>query len=235
MKENLVYKNVHSEFSRRPAFKRRFVKINLESPQKVETLDSLQSEESQKFEKECTALVINSSFTMAKEITLAITLKMPNCSIMYAPGLEIAKWILKRRKIDLVVSSSMMPDGSFSSLIPVCEEMESPPDLVVVGDEDLAAVKHEIEFGNVYSSVRYFNNVSNIASVPRNEIVKKLGADIRNDINNPLQEIVSMVFVARTAKELSSTTVQALEAIDKAAKGIAHTVDGLEDRIRGIK
>ena len=65
------------------------------------------------------------------------------------------------------------------------------------------------------------------------ESIKNLGADIRNDLNNPLQEIVAMVFVAKATEE-SATTNNALEAIDKAAQNLASVVKGLEDKIRGL-
>jgi hypothetical protein len=41
-----------------------------------------------------------------------------------------------------------------------------------------------------------------------------------------------MVYVAKAGREMSPVTVEALEAIDKATKGIAATVQGLEERIR---
>jgi uncharacterized protein YaaW (UPF0174 family) len=64
------------------------------------------------------------------------------------------------------------------------------------------------------------------------EHIRSLGADLRNDLNNPLQEIVAMVFVAKASGE-SSATSTALEAIDKAAQNLAGVVKGLETRILG--
>ena len=65
------------------------------------------------------------------------------------------------------------------------------------------------------------------------ESVKNLGADIRNDLNNPLQEIVAMVFVAKASGQ-SETADKALEAISNAAQNMAVVVSTLEDKIRGI-
>ncbi len=248
-------KNAHSGTSLKSSFRRRFVSINLEKENKEEIRDIKPGETVSLAEDQCTALVVNSSFAMAKEITLAITLKMPDCSIMYAPGLEVAKWILKRRKITLVVASATLPDGHISSLIPVCESLSPPPDLVVVGSDHLGGHigqhKGGLEGHNqtqgLYSPVTYFGegfkpvinqgNKNIERKIERRTIttedsVKELGADIRNDLNNPLQEIVSMVFVAKAGRELSPNTLQALEAIDRAAKGLASTVSTLEDRIR---
>jgi len=221
--ERQVGKKVHSESSLRNSIKRRLVQVRtITTP------------------TDCNALVINSSFVMAKEITLAITLKMPHCSIMYAPGIAVAKWLIKRRKIDLIVSSPMLPDGGIEDLIPLCEELSPPPDLVVVGNIDSAELKYAEEFGQLHNSVHYFGEgfrkvKSPVEVVPKQEMaVKKLGADIRNDINNPLQEIVALIYVAKAGRELAPVTVEALEAIDRAAKGIASTVKGIEDRIRTL-
>ena len=63
--------------------------------------------------------------------------------------------------------------------------------------------------------------------------MKNLGADIRNDLNNPLQEIVAMVFVAKASGQ-SETADKALEAISNAAQNMAVVVSTLEDKIRGI-
>lgn len=59
--------------------------------------------------------------------------------------------------------------------------------------------------------------------------IRALGADLRNDLNNPLQEIVAMVFVAQATGGLAQPTNQALEAIDRAAKNMATVVSKLEE------
>ena len=63
--------------------------------------------------------------------------------------------------------------------------------------------------------------------------ISLLGADLRNDLNNPLQEIVAMAFVATSSSELSSTAEEALGAIQRAATSMASVIDTLEDKIRG--
>ena len=224
-------KNGHSESGLRNLIKRRFLVVN--SAKSTETKKLVVRPAAADYN----VLVINSSAAMAKEITLAITLKMPLCSIMYAPGVEVAGWLLKKRRIDVVVSSPMLPDGGVEKLIPVCESLNPSPDLVIVGSPESEQIDQLNRFGRAYEASRYFEPTKP-QEVPLSEAqashdaVKKLGADIRNDINNPLQEIVAMVYVAKAGKEMSPVTVEALEAIDKATKGIAATVQGLEERIR---
>jgi signal transduction histidine kinase len=64
--------------------------------------------------------------------------------------------------------------------------------------------------------------------------LSELGADIRNDLNNPLQEIVAMAFVAQAAGELSPVAEQALDAIENAAMNLSQVVNALEGKIRGV-
>ena len=65
------------------------------------------------------------------------------------------------------------------------------------------------------------------------ETISSLGADLRNDLNNPLQEIVAMLFVAKAGGPVANgPTAQALDAIDRAAKNMASVVKTLEDKIR---
>lgn len=191
--------------------------------------------------EEASVLVINASHEMAKEITLQLTLKMPGCSIMYAPTVEIAKWILKKRKIDLVVSSPILPDGSITKLKDTIETIENPPDLVVVGEMNIRSAEAITNIGYEYTVIRKLPSLNRSYTQPPvpvihkrrvDDSIKNLGADIRNDLNNPLQEIVAMVFVAKASGHAHSTD-QALEAIDKAAKNLAEVVSGLEDKIRG--
>ena len=66
---------------------------------------------------------------------------------------------------------------------------------------------------------------------PVDSRIRSLGADLRNDLNNPLQEIVAMVFVAQASGAVSESTGQALEAIDRAAKNMAQVVSRLEQKM----
>ncbi len=198
-------------------------------------------------DEEHVVLVINSSQEMAKEITLQLTIAIPACSIMYAPTIELAKWILSRRTIDLVVSSAILPDGNISRLKDLFATMKSAPDVVVVGD--LSSKNTEIfrNSGYEFSEIRrlgaptgpVINRIHPKPTVNRegtalNRSIKTLGADLRNDLNNPLQEIVAMVFVAQASGAASPTTGQALEAIDRAAKNMADVVKGLEEKISKV-
>jgi hypothetical protein len=190
--------------------------------------------------KDTTVLVINASHEMAKEITLQLTLKIPGCSIAYAPTLELARFVLTRKKIDLIVSSPVLPDGSILKLKEILNELQNAPDLVVVGNINIHNAETLSQMGYEYvkfkklslSSPRKETSFPIIHKRKVDESLKSLGADIRNDLNNPLQEIVAMVFVAKATGE-SETTSTALEAIDKAAQNLASIVSGLEDKIRG--
>jgi signal transduction histidine kinase len=62
--------------------------------------------------------------------------------------------------------------------------------------------------------------------------ISELGADIRNDLNNPLQEIVAMAFVAHSSQGLSPSAEQALSAIQRAASNMATVVNKIEEKIR---
>jgi hypothetical protein len=189
-------------------------------------------------------LVINSSHDMAKEITMELTLRLPGCSMMYAPTLELAKWILRRRQIDLVVSSTILPDGGVMRLKGILESMTSPPDLVVVGEMSKNGISMFENSPYRCTGIRRLNVEPAPAAVPLPEAapsstaapafrstIRTLGADIRNDLNNPLQEIVAMVFVAQTTGSAPGAASQALDAIDKAAKNMAALVNSLEEKI----
>lgn len=197
---------------------------------------------------DCQVLVINSSDSMAKEMTHQLTVALPGCSIMYAPTLELARWILNRRKIDLVVSSPILPDGSISKLSSALANSPSQPDLVVVGPVN-PKLRIELQHGHYAATTcrtlgkqpgrppalkdNHRKQTRHTAS-PKETSICELGADLRNDLNNPLQEIVAMVFVAQQAQasEISPSTQTALDAIDQAAKNMAEVVKSLEGKIR---
>ncbi len=180
-------------------------------------------------------LVINDSQSMAKEMTLQLTLTIPGCSITYAPSLELANWILRKREFSLIVSSPVLPDGGIARLRQLLSSLSYQPDLVVVGEIQLRnAVQLQGSGYEVALCKRLapqpINKGTHTQNSRRTEI-SSLGADLRNDLNNPLQEIVAMVFVAQATGQLAESTSQALEAIDKAAKNMAHVVNGLENKI----
>lgn len=191
----------------------------------------------------CTVLVINSSQDMAKEITLQLQLKLPGCAIVYAPTIELAGWLLRTRKIDLVVSSAILPDGSVHRLSGALQSMAAPPDVVVVGDLPVRNAEALQDSGYEFATVRRFKKseggrpgpaeqlVMPMAN-PLQERISSLGADLRNDLNNPLQEIVAMVFVAKHGAAMSDTTNTALDAIGNATTNLARVVSELEEKIR---
>jgi hypothetical protein len=81
-----------------------------------------------------TVLVINASQETAQEITLELSRTLPGCSILFAPTLQLALWILKRRSIDIILSSALLPDGPLSRLHESLEAMSPPPELVILSD-----------------------------------------------------------------------------------------------------
>lgn len=192
---------------------------------------------------DCSVLVVNNSDHMAKEITHELSLAIPGCSIIYAPTLELARLILKRRPIHLVVSSSVLPDGSVTKLKEELTLHPTPPEVLVVG-----AVGRESLSESGYSFVRMkkLQEPASITPTPKTSIgmpfrhktgknhIKELGADLRNDLNNPLQEIVAMAFVAKANGELSPAAEQALFAIERAAQNMSTIVNGLEEKIRVV-
>lgn len=184
-------------------------------------------------------LVVNSSQEMAKEITMQLTLSLPGCSIMYAPTIALAKWIVSRRHLDLVVSSPMLPDGSIARLQEVLQRSKTPPNVVVVGaarDSNLKLLGNSrYQFAALHTMGQLpTSHPAPVGEKSKNigQSIKSLGADLRNDLNNPLQEIVAMVFVARSGGDDAPLMQQALNAIDNAARNMAQVVKGLEDKIR---
>lgn len=184
-------------------------------------------------DQESSVLVVNSSHEMAKEITLQLTLKMPLCSIMYAPSVALAKLLLRRRRIDLVISDTVLPDGNIEKIKPELENLDPRPEILVVGKFDRNAFK---ELGYLASRNTGLSQNTEQVSNGVSRAVKALGADIRNDLNNPLQEIVAMIFVAQasTSNSISPVAEQALQAINQAATKMAGVVSGLEDKIRKV-
>lgn len=178
---------------------------------------------------DCAVLVANSSHTMAQAITAQLTVALPGCAITYAPTLELTRWILKRRRIDLLVASPLLPDGRIGSLESLLQKLAHPPDVVIVGDVPDEAATQFKRLGYRCSSVVRANR----KRPPAREKITALGADLRNDLNNPLQEIVAMIFVAQAGDALSPAAQQALQAINHAAQNMAGVVAGLEGKIRG--
>ena len=180
-----------------------------------------------------TVLVINSSQAMAKEITIQLSLDIPGCLIMYAPTIELAKWLLSRRDIDLVVSSDILPDGNIFKLQSVLRKMKDPPDMVVVGNVLLQSTDSLEEIGYHFSRYRCLSPESVPTEPPKlAQVITDLGQDIRHHLNNPLQAIVAMAFVAQSGKADGKVLEQALDSIEKVAKNMSTIVNGLEEKIR---
>jgi len=182
----------------------------------------------------CTVLVINASQSMAHEITLELSRTLPGSTILFAPTLSLALWILKRRQINLILSSAILPDGALGTLHQFIELMSPPPELVVISN--LHSTRAELGSHPGYRFVE-LRRVSTRQGEERQVIqsrISELGANIRNDLNNPLQEIVAMAFVAHSSQGLSPMAEEALSAIQRAAGNMADVVNMLEDKIRVV-
>lgn len=183
-----------------------------------------------------TVLVVNASQEVAGEITAELSSALPGCTILFAPTLGLALWILKRRSIDLILSSAVLPDGSLSKLHELLELLDPPPELVVMSGIETTRSQLGAHPGYRFVELRRLtNNVAPASLTPDvSRSICELGADLRNDLNNPLQEIVAMAFVAQTSPGLSPVAEQALSAIERAAGSLATVVGSLEDKIRGV-
>jgi hypothetical protein len=178
-------------------------------------------------------LVINASHSMAKEITRELAERFPACSFIYAPSLAIARLVLRARPINLIVSSAILPDGGVEQIRPLLDECASPPELLVVGELSLKSIQLIGTGPYSFAEYRKFGPQPQAAPV-LDEKLRCLGADIRNDLNNPLQEIVALLFVAQSGGENVSSTQEALGAIASAAKNMAQYVNSLEEKIREV-
>ena len=185
-----------------------------------------------------TVLVINASQGLAQEITVELSRTLPGATILFAPTLHLALWILKRRSIDIILSSSVLPDGPLGKLHEFLELMTPPPELVVISD--LTTTRSEMGSHPGYRFVelrRVSMRQQPVPQIPPSPAaplsrISELGADIRNDLNNPLQEIVAMAFVAHSSHGLSPSAEQALSAIQRAASNMATVVNKIEEKIR---
>lgn len=187
-----------------------------------------------------TVLVINASQGLAQEITVELSRTLPGATILFAPTLHLALWILKRRSIDIILSSSVLPDGPLGKLHEFLELMSPPPELVIISD--LTTTRSEMGSHPGYRFVELRRVSIRQQQPPPTQIppspaaplsrISELGADIRNDLNNPLQEIVAMAFVAHSSQGLSPSAEQALSAIQRAATNMATVVNKIEEKIR---
>ena len=169
-------------------------------------------------------LILNGSAEMAKIVTAELQRSVPDAKLMYAPSLAIAEWLIKSRRFHLIVSDTLLPDGNISRLNPVFATLEHLPDLIVLG---------ELEFKGKQKLLDKTYSLRKISPVKHDERSKlaEVGADLRNDLNNPLQQIVAMAFVARNAQGGSDLTSEALSAIEVAAQSMAGVVWGIEEKL----
>jgi signal transduction histidine kinase len=181
--------------------------------------------------------VIDASQKIAHEITHELSVTLPGSTILFAPTLNIALWILKRREINLILTNSVLPDGPLTKLHEYLDTMTPPPELVVLSE--LFSSRNELEShpGYRFVELRRLSAPASPVDAARDDLtatISALGADLRNDLNNPLQEIVAMAFVAHSSQGLSPSAEQALSAIQRAATNMATVVNKLEDKIRGV-
>lgn len=181
-----------------------------------------------------TVLVVNASHTMAETVTLELTETIPDCTILFAPTVQIALWIVGKRQIDVIISSATLPDGTASQIHSSLSNVPSPPELLILSELSTTRDVISSHPGYRFIELRRVTQSSSVGlPIARNKnALALLGADIRNDLNNPLQEIVAMAFVATSSSELSSTAEEALSAIQRAATSMASIINSLEDKIK---
>jgi hypothetical protein len=141
-------------------------------------------------------LVINASQHMAHEITHQLSVTLPGATILFAPTLNLALWILKRRSINLILTSSVLPDGPLPRLHEFLEQLSPPPELVVLSEINASRSELASHPGYRFVELRRLSS-QNRENPPETQpdfsaTISSLGADIRNDLNNPLQEIVAL-------------------------------------------
>jgi hypothetical protein len=205
------------------SFQRRNLLLDESSPQQKD------EEAVQKvLEPGCRALVINASHEMASAMRAQLEEVLDECEITFAPSIELARWLLKRQTFELVVTSSILPDGNPAKLRDTIATLEHPPAVVVVGDLTSDDVRRLGDDWYAFSSLQ----VQGRQRETLQDRISSLGADLRDQLNNPLQEIVAMVFIAQRGGEGPELGDKALHAIDRAAKNLAGVVSRLEDRIR---
>lgn len=175
-------------------------------------------------------LVLNNSQDMAKEITMELLLELPGSSITFAPTIASAKGISRMSKFDLIVASEMLPDGPVEQLAEQFARDQNPPDLLIVRRGRVEESRSAIGTTKTYQAVAGRSRETPKQSL--HDTMEVLGEDIREDLGNPLMEIISMAYVARASGELNDDTAKALLAIDKVAERMARSINGLEDEIR---
>lgn len=180
-------------------------------------------------------LVLNSSDNLARQITLELSYALPGCALIFAPTMALGKLILSKRKINLIVSCPSLPDGNVEELSSFLESLQEQPDLVIVGqkgilDDKLGSRYYMQREQIINDTVEPKIHRLQSGAYSRTECIKSLGADFRNDLNNPLQAIVAMLYVAK-ADQVSDGTEKALSAIENAAKGMAQVVKNMEERM----
>ena len=184
-------------------------------------------------------LVINASEPMARAMTVEIERRLPGCEFTYAPTLATARIVLNRHAFSLIVSDAVLPDGRITALRDTFSKLTTLPDVIVVGQLPLRHAAHFEESGyhcTCLQRLAEFLPNEDERTMLDTELdgdqIAELGASLRNDLNNPLQEIVAMVFVAKMAAQSSPSTDKALSAIARAAQGMATVVNGIEEKIR---
>ncbi len=185
------------------------------------------------------ALIVNASDKMASEITNELKLSLPNCNIAYTPSIFLAKAILKKKQFEIIIASPILPDGCITKLNESLNNLDYRPNIVVIGNLTIR-LKNEISSCFVNKSCEYKSTKTTPYQSTKSKIdqkherIKKLGSDIRNDLNNPLQEIVTMLFIAQTitSSDQNDGIKSALSAIERAANNMAQVVSELEGKIK---
>lgn len=150
--------------------------------------------------------------------------------ILFAPTLGVAEWLLLKREVSIVISTAILADGQLKDLKKLLYRMAEIPSLIVIGSSE--DVSQELSVIKKRATPPYVHRKPHQLDTPAvTQTIKVLGADLRNDLNNPLQEIVTMVYVAKMGSPDASAANEALGAIERAANQMATVVKSFEGKM----
>jgi hypothetical protein len=184
-------------------------------------------------------LVVNGDSVLASQVM--VQLKQLGSSVipLFVPSLKAAQLMLRRSSFDLIIGSAMLPDGPLTGLEQDLQKVKNPPPVIVVDTIEEAAevpLDQEYRFAKLRHIKRslYQHDIEISQSLLTHDryidsVLHEVSTDLRDKLNNPLQEIVAMVYVARNAPSETALVHSALQAIERAAQemnGAVHSVIG---------
>jgi hypothetical protein len=185
-----------------------------------------------------TVLVLNNDARIAEAVTVQLLRLDPQISIIYAPTLTSAKVFLKGCPVSLIITEETLPDGSAYLLRSTLEESGQEPQLIILSQaHNFSGLPFEAVspyrfarvqlIGSTHSYNRGLTEASSNQCPTKTHISalkRQIRAELKDSVNNPLQEILAMVYVARNCSETNALLNEALKAIETAAEKIASEV-----------